>query len=637
MEVGSRGRSCVLPLGFALFLPTIFEQRTVYLFGVLAILLAYQQWRLYRLRQSALKREELFRIIAENAEDMIALVDVKGRRLYNSPAYEKILGYSAEELGRTSALEQIHPEDRYRVLEASREARNSGVGKKLEYRIRHKDGSWRVLESTASTIKDSSGEVEKLVIVNRDVTERKRAEELLEHNSFHDGLTGLPNRRLLLDRLQGCFVRAQRSSDYQYAILLVDVDDFKVFNDTMGATAGDQVIMEIGGRLAACLRHHDTVARPGNKLPSNDAVLSRLGGDEFTVLLEGIKDPSDALRVAQRLQAAVSAPFSVGGREVLASASIGIALSVADHNRAEDLLQCADIAVRRAKSLGGARCEVYDEGMHTRAVNRLKLEAELRTAIDRSQFQLCYQPIMNLRTRQVAGFEALIRWHHPERGVLPPGKFIEVAESVGLIVPLGKWVMQEACQQLQSWQARYPSVRLLNMTVNISAKQFAHPRLLDELRVTIRETGIEPSRLQLEMTETEAMTDPKRTADLLAQLKQLGVCISIGDFGTGSSSFPWLRRLPLDELKIDRSLVANMPTDRSSCDIVKLMVVLGRELNLKVVAEGIETAVHLDHLQKIGCELGQGYFFSKPLEAEQAEQLLKQQALRGNAAAASRE
>jgi diguanylate cyclase (GGDEF)-like protein/PAS domain S-box-containing protein len=620
----------------ALFSPAIVEHWSPYLSVALVVLLGYQQWRFYQLRKRTVQREELFRIVAENAADMIALVDVKGRRLYNSPAYEKVLGYTPEELEKTSAFEQVHPEDRYKILEASREARSTGVGRKLEYRIRHKNGEWRILESAASTIRDQHGEVEKLVIVNRDITDRKHTEKLLEHNSFHDGLTGLPNRRLLLDRLQRSFVRAQRNSDYQYAILLVDIDNFKTMNDTLGPTGGDQIMMELGGRLASCLRHHDTVARPGNQIPSTDAVLSRLGGDEFTILLEGINDPSDALRVAQRLQASIALPFTVAGRDLPASASIGIALSTDEHDRAEDLLRCADVAVHRAKALGGSRCELFDEGMHTRATNRLKLEAELRIAIDRRQFQLCYQPILNLETRQAVGFEALVRWHHPEQGVVSPSKFIEVAERAGLMIPIGKWVIREACQQLRAWQSAYPALGSLTMTVNVSAKQFAHADLRDDLKVAIHENHITPSNLQIELTEADALADPKLTSDLFAQLKHLGVRISIGDFGTGQSSLSWLRRSPLDELKIDRSLVANMPSDRSSYDVVNMTIILARELNLEVVAEGIETAVHLERIRRLGCELGQGYFFSKPLEVEQADQLLKQQTQRSSAAAAGR-
>ncbi len=286
--------------------------------GALALLALYQQFRIYRTRRESKQREELFQIVTENAADMIAMVDVKGHRLYNSPAYKRILGYSAAELGETSAFEQIHPDDRFKVLEAGRDARATGIGKRLEYRIRHKDGTWRVLESLASAIRDEKGEVVKLVIVNRDVTDRKRAEEQLEHNFFHDALTGLPNRRLFLDRLQHLFDRAQRSPERQYAVLFVDLDAFKVFNDTMGPAVGDQVLVEIGRRLGNCLRNDDTIPRPQDELPpmTMETVLSRMGGDEFTILLEEVTDPSQAMRAAKRILSAVAEPFLVEGREV---------------------------------------------------------------------------------------------------------------------------------------------------------------------------------------------------------------------------------------------------------------------------------------------------------------------------------
>ena len=614
----------------AMFSLTDIEQWSGLLSGVLVVLLAYQQWRLYQLRQRSAQREELFRIVAENAADMIALVDVKGHRLYNSPAYERVLGYSPEELGKTSVFEQIHPEDRFKVLDASREARRTGVGEKLEYRIKHKNGAWRVLESTASTIKNEQGEVEKLVIVNRDITDRKLAEEALEHNSFHDALTSLPNRRLFLDRLQRSFSRARRSPEYRYALLFVDVDGFKVFNDTMGTRAGDLVIKEIGQRLATCLRSDDTVARPKGKLPISD-MLSRMGGDEFTLLLENIGDPSDAMRVAKRIQAAVAEPFLAEGREVHASVSIGIALSTTDHERAEDFLQDADIAMRRAKASGGSRCEVFDEGMHRRALKRLTLETELQTALDRGQFQLYYQPIVKLETRQIVGLEALLRWQHPEQGVISPYKFIEVAENIGLIVSIGKWALREACRQFQTWLSAYPSLGPLTMTVNVSARQFAHARFVADTESVIKETRLGPSHLQLEMTEAAALTDPKLAFEVMTQLKRLGVCLSLGDFGKGVSSLTWLRRLPIEELKIDRSLVNGMSAETVNRDIIRLMITLTRSLKLKLIAEGIETVTHLELLKKLGCEFGQGYLFSQPVDEKQAEQLLRHQNMPANA------
>ena len=604
------------------------EHLTIYLVPVLVILLGYQQWRVYQYRQSAAKREELFRIVAENAADMIALVDLKGHRLYNSPAYEKVLGYTPEELAKTPVFEQIHPDDRFKVLEAGREARSTGVGKKLEYRIRHKSGAWRILESTASPIKNGYGEVEKLVIVNRDITERKREQEKVEQDSLHDGQTGLPNRQLFLDRLERSFARAQRHPEYRYAILFADVDGFDQFNRTLGAETGDQIIAEIGRRLAKTLRTDDTVARPKGVLPIPDPLLSRLGGDEFTILLEFINDPSDAMRVARRTQASLDAPIQLNGREIKASVSVGIALNRAEQESPEILLQKADTAMRRAKALGGNRCELFDEASHSRAVNRLRLETELRTAIQQNQFQILYQPIFSLSNRNIAGFEALVRWRHPEKGLISPYQFIEVAENVGLIIAIGNYVLREACRQIRSWESKYLLQDGRKVTVNLSARQFSHPELVAEVRRAVQEAGIVPCQLQLELTEAVAMADPKLTATVLEQLKHLGVGISIGDFGAGHSSLNWLRRLPIDALKIDRSLIGSMSSDRCSRDVVQLIVTVARNLELEAVASGIESVVQLNFLEKIGCEFGQGYFFSQPLEPSRAEEMLHEKCAR---------
>ena len=593
------------------------------LFAALGMLAAYQQLRIYWIRRQAEKREELFKIVTENAADMIALVDVKGRRLYNSPAYKRVLGYSPAELSETSAFEQIHPDDRLKVLTAAREARESGVGQKLEYRIRHKNGSWRVLESAASTIRDAKGEVARLVIVNRDITERKRAEERLEHNSFHDALTGLPNRRLFLDRLQRLFARSQRSPESRYAVLFVDVDGFKAINETLGPAAGDQVIVEIGRRLSACLRTDDTVARSDDKAPLGEALLSRLGGDEFTILLDSIGDPSDAMRVARRIQAAVAEPLLLEKKEVRTSASVGIALSTTAQERADDLLQDAEAAARRAKALGGARCEVFDEGMHERAVSRLELEEDLRTAIVERQFRVHYQPIVDLNSQQVTGFEALLRWRHPEQGIISPYKFLDAAEDTGLLVAIGHWLLSESCRQLGMWLTRYPTRAPLCMTVNLSARQFADPRLIEDVRAAVQANAIPPRQLQLEMTERVAMADPKLTSTVCAQLRRLGVGIILDDFGTGQSSLCRLRQFPVEAVKIDRVLVGEMLADRGTCDIVELIITLAHKLSLKVIAEGIETAAHRDRLRKLGCQFGQGYLFAQALDAEAADRLLQ--------------
>ncbi|MFZ1011419.1 MAG: bifunctional diguanylate cyclase/phosphodiesterase [Candidatus Sulfotelmatobacter sp.] len=589
--------------------------------GTLAALVIYQYLRVYQVRRESRNREELFQIVTENAADMIALVDVKGHRLYNSPAYKRILGYSAAELGETSAFEQIHPEDRFKVLEAAREARSTGVGKKLEYRIRHKDGRWMVLESIAGTIRDEKGDVTKLVIVNRDITDRKHAEEQAEHNSLHDALTGLPNRTLFLDRLERLYLGAQRHPEHQYALLFVDLDSFKEINDTLGPVAGDQVIVEMGRRLAAQLRTDDTVSRPQDDSLA-DAVLSRMGGDEFAILLEAVDDPSDAMRAARRILAAVEEPFLMDGHEVHPSASVGIALSTSAHTRPENLLQDADIAMRRAKALGGSRCEVFDEAMHTRAVNRLQLEAGLREAIDKSQFRVYYHPIVQLSSQEITGFEALLRWEHPEQGLISPYKFIDAAEDTGLLFSIGQWLILKACQQLREWEENHEA-HAVTINVNLSARQFADARFVSDLRNAIHEIRIEPSKLQLEMTETVAAADPKVTVAVLTQLKHLGIGVILDDFGTGNSSLIGLRQFPVDALKIDRSLISEMLADRSTRDTVDLIIVLGHKLKLKVIAEGIETTQQFELLCELGCDLGQGYLFSQPVVAEAAGQLLR--------------
>jgi len=600
--------------------------------GALVALVVYQQSRIYGIRRDAKKNEELFRIVTENAADMIALVDVKGRRLYNSPAYKRILGYSAAELGETSAFEQIHPDDRFRVLDAAREARETGSGKRLEYRIKHKDGSWKVLESLASTIRDAKGEVAKLVIVNRDITERKRAEQQLEHNLFHDALTGFPNRRLFLDRLQSSFVRARGDAGRPYTLLLANLDHFKVFNETMGTAAGDQVLLEVGRRLAARLRQDDSIARREAGSVALEVALFRLGGDEFAILLDSVGDPSDAMRLAKRVLESVAEPFSVESREVRVSASIGIAISLATHERPEDILKDADVAMRRAKVLGGSRCEVFDEAMHARAVGRLRLEADLRTALSERQFRVYYQPVVELATRRIVSFEALLRWEHPSQGLISPYRFIEAAEDTGILVSIGHWLLLQACRQLRAWEDSHLPERPTHVTVNVSARQFADARLVTDVQDALQETGVDPSRLQLEITESIAASDPRLTVSILSHLKLMGIEVILDDFGTGTTSLRGLREFPVDALKIDRSLVREMQTDRATSDIVEVIVSLAHKMKLRAVAEGIETPRQLERLLELGCEFGQGYYFSQPLDAKAAQQFMRQQVAPARAA-----
>ena len=593
----------------------------VLLFDFYAI---YQQVQLHRMRRQLAERDQLFQLISENAADMIALVDSTGRRLYNSPAYQKVLGYSPEDLKATSSIEQIHPDDRSRVQLAAEKARTSGQGERVEYRIRHKDGSWRTLESTASAIRNANGDTDKLVIVNRDITERKRAEEMLVHNAFHDGLTNLPNRALLLDRLQHALILSKRHTNYKFAVLLIDIDEFKIINDSLGHTAGDELLIQVGKRLTESVRRADTVSRPRTSIsdrPAQDDTLARLGGDEFTILLDDVRDPVEAVRVAERVQAELTAPFVINGQEVVISASIGIASSTGPHVQAEDLLRDADIAMYRAKRAGKARCEVFDTAMHGTAVKRLKLETELRKALDQGEFRVFYQPIISLQTGQIRGFEALTRWQRPE-GFLSPIEFIPVAEETGLIIAMNRQLLREACQDLLAWQTQFPSTPRMTMSVNITPKEFAQPDFAGEMGKILKETGFDPGCLQVEIVETIAMGDAEKSGLVLAQLKALGVRLSIDDFGTGYSSLSRLRRIPVDTLKIDRAFIMNMDTDADNREIVRTIILLAHNLGLKVVAEGTETQRHIDLLRQLNCEMAQGYFYSRPADNQAMLQLL---------------
>jgi len=596
----------------------------------------HQHLQLYRIRRQLAERDQLFHLISENAADMIALVDSDGRRLYNSPAYLKVLGYSPEDLKGTSSIEQIHPDDRPRVLKAAEKARLTGRGERMEYRVRHKDGSWRTLESTASPIRNAKGQTDKLVIVNRDITERKRAEEMLAHNAFHDGLTNLPNRALFLDRLQHALTLSKRHPNYKFAVLLIDVDEFKIVNDSLGHPAGDELLIQIGQRLKDGVRRADTVSRPridGVPVrPANDATLARLGGDEFAVLLDDIRDPIEAVRVAERVQAELASPFAVNQQEIVISASIGIASSTSPHTQAEDLLRDADIAMYRAKRAGKARCEVSDPAMHANAVKRLRLETDLRKALEQGEFRVYYQPIVWLQTGKIAGFEALTRWQRPE-GILSPIEFIAVAEEIGLIIPMNRQLLREACQHLQSWQSEFPSSPPLTMSVNMTSMEFAQPDLASEIRKSLEQAGVDPGCLQLEIIETIAMGDAEKSGHVLAQLKALGVRLSIDDFGTGYSSLSRLRRIPVDTLKIDRAFILNMDSDPENREMVRAIIMLAHNLGLKVVAEGTETEEQINLLKQLNCEMAQGYFFSRPADDQAMLRLLASSRSAGAASA----
>jgi len=451
-------------------------------------------------------------------------------------------------------------------------------------------------------------------------------QDKLVHDAHHDPLTQLPNRALFLEKLTQCIRQAKQSTNYKFAVLFLDIDRFKDVNDSFGHSAGNQLIVQVSQRLTGSIRQdnpgeHSADISGTIRLPGSD-ILARLGGDEFTILLDNIKDVSDAIRVAKRIQENFTLAFSIGGHELLASASIGIAVSASGYSAAEDMLHDADTAMYRTKALGKSGYEICDPAMHRRAMSRLNLENDLRKAVERDELRVHYQPIVSLRDFQIIGFEALVRWQRPNSGLALPGEFISVAEETGLILPIGNWVLREACRQMHDWHLQFPSEPLFTVAVNVSAKQFAHPGLMSQVDQILRETNLKPISLKLELTESIAMREVELTVGVLNKLKAIGVRLSIDDFGTGYSSLSYLHRFRFDTLKIDRSFISQMSQSTESFQIVQAIISLAHSMGMEVVAEGVETAEQTNQLKSFACEYAQGYLFSKPVEQEAILQLL---------------
>jgi len=444
----------------------------------------------------------------------------------------------------------------------------------------------------------------------RDITARKMAEERLLHDALHDHLTGLPNRALFMDRLGMAIAHAKRRLSYTYAVLFIDLDRFKNVNDSLGHSVGDELLIAVARRLESCLRPGDTVAR--------------LGGDEFTILLDEVADIDHAVQVAQRLHREIARPFKVQGYEVFVTMSLGITLGAGGHyDRPEEVLRDADTAMYGAKTSGKARDAVFDYQMHDRAVALLELETDLRRAIERAEFEIHYQPIISLSTGRIDAFEALLRWRHPRRGLLAPDSFVPVAEDTGLIVPIGWWVLHEACRQLADWQLLPWTGERLAVTVNLSGKQFMQADLVERIEEILRSAGVEAGSLRLEITESTIMEQADDAVEKLLALRRLGVKLYIDDFGTGYSSLSYLHRLPVDALKIDRSFISEMDSEAERAEIVGTIVTLARTLRMDVAAEGIETAEQVTRLRALACHYGQGFFFSEPLGSSAAGGLIE--------------
>lgn len=463
------------------------------------------------------------------------------------------------------------------------------------------------------------------------VVERKRAEDELIHDASHDPLTKLPNRALFGELLTRAVARSKRNPDARFAVLFIDLDRFKVVNDSLGHHAGDHLLVQVAARLSASLRRSDLVSR-GSAPSSFSAAfapadscdtLARLGGDEFTVLLDDLSDLNDAVTIADRIQEVLAEPFLLEKQEIYVSASIGIASSTTGYTSADAVLRDADLAMYRAKALGKARYEIYDRTMHMAAVNRLALETSLRQGLKNNEFVLHYQPIVALSNEEIIGFEALVRWQKSSSELIYPGDFMDIAEDTGLILFLGMWVLREACCTMRRWHEEFPRERPLTISVNVSARQFAQPDLVQQVGQILQETGINPHTVRLEITESVSMGDAERTVNVLSELKKLGVQFSIDDFGTGYSSFSYLHRFPLDTLKIDRSFITRMAESSENFEIVETIMNLARNLGMQVVAEGTETETHVKQLKSLGCDFGQGYFFFKPQTAGDVRGLLQ--------------
>jgi len=553
------------------------------------------------------KSEERFRSAFDHAAGM-ALLTADGRWIQVNHSLCEMLGHTEQELLTTNFQAVTHQDDLGPMLQQVSHLLDDKIASyQTEQRYLHKQGHvvWGLL--SANKIAEAQTDAASLVFQIQDITDRKRAEAQLLHDAFHDVLTGLPNRALFMDRLNLTIARTKRHPDRLFAVLFLDFDRFKLVNDSLGHQVGDQLLIGIAERLRTTLRPEDTVAR--------------LGGDEFTVLLEDLHDAAEAVEVAERLRKELTRSFNLSGHEIFTSASIGITLSTIGYENPGEVLRDADAAMYRAKALGKARHEIFDQALHACALNLLQMETDLRRAIEREEFRVHYQPIIDLKTKKLRGFEALVRWQHPERGFISPLDFIPVAEDMGLIAPIGEWVLGESCRQLKKWQEQFPADPL-QISVNLSGKQLTQPDLVEQIKRILTETELDPRSLKLEITESTMMENTESAIQLLHELRALGIGLSMDDFGTGYSSLSYLHRFPLSTLKIDRSFVSRMESQDENAEIVRTIVMLARSLGMDVVAEGVETENQLLQLGALECEYGQGYFFSKPVDAEKARQLL---------------
>jgi diguanylate cyclase (GGDEF)-like protein/PAS domain S-box-containing protein len=549
--------------------------------------------------RAQIQSERWFRTLVQNASELITVVDEDTRVVYVTDAVVPLLGYTPDEIRGRRLFEFAHPDD----ADALREAAAGSPISRIECRLRTRDDAWVVLEWARGSLPDDAG----CILTGRDISDRKRLEGELRHLAFHDALTGLANRALFEDRLTHALERLSRRGG-GLAVLFVDLDDFKTVNDSLGHAAGDELLTEVGERLRGSLRGADTAAR--------------LGGDEFAILLEDVGSTGAALGAARRVLDTLDPPFRLAGRDLTVAASVGVAPALSGGETMAELMRNADLAMYEAKRRGGAQSRLFETALHESAVTRLELGGELQRAVEEEQFELHFQPIVDLENGTIAGAEALIRWRHPERGLLHPGDFLPLAEETGLIVPMGRWVLEEATRTLRRWETDYPEVQLY-LSANVSMRQLYDPGIVDAVRDALNDAGVGADRLVVEITESFLADESEAPRDRLQRLRALGVRLAVDDFGTGYSALSYLQRFPIDVLKIDRSFVEHARRTSASANLVRSIVQLGQSLHLHIVAEGIEDAEQARLLHDMGVRSGQGYHFARPLPPERFAALLQ--------------
>lgn len=556
--------------------------------------------------------EERLESILGSIEDVIwSMHPTASQFIYFNAAVEKIYGYPISKFFEDPEfwLKVIHEDDRERIEVANRGIMMTGTVRE-EYRILRPDREVRWVSDRRYLVYDRDGKVIRIDGIVRDITNHRRAQDQLVHDALHDALTGLPNRNLFMDRVEQAIKYGNRHSKYMFAVMFIDLDRFKMVNDMYGHLIGDQFLQAISKLLESCLRSvGDTVAR--------------LGGDEFTILIDDIQEVHEALMIADRILTKFTHPINLTTQTIFASASIGLVVSNRDYVNGNDLLRDADIAMYRAKSLGKGRYILFDKEMYEQNLKVSQLDSDLHYALERQEFELYYQPIVSLQSNKLAGFEALIRWHHPERGLVSPNEFIPIAEETGLIIAIGDWVLHQACQQMRTWRSKFPEAKSLKMSINLTCQQIREKNLLEKLDRVLAVSGLDGSTIRLEITESSMMDQGEETIAKLEQLRARNIQLSIDDFGQGYSSLSYLHRFPVNTLKIDRTFVELMNEGGQNLEIIRTIIILAHALEMNVVAEGVETNEQAVILKQLGCEYGQGYFFSRPIIAAAAEKLIE--------------